>query len=196
MSHNAKRISTRKRAIFGGSSFTRTGREDQEEYEEQEKEGRQNCSAALRNFSNPDRPFLRCHYLQRRPYPQNSAKNPGNPPFANRYINPQNDKPWGAGRSMPTPSRATFKIIVLRYRNSGGQYHPPLSRTTPLTKKIGGLCSLRSQSLHSALKGGDIPLPEGNGMRSRKKRKHPCLRFFLSSGGIHAAPPLFRYSGS
>jgi len=57
-------------------------------------------------------------------------------------------------------------------------YSPPLSRTTPLTKKIGRLCSLRSQSPHGALKGGNTPLPAGNGVRSRKKRKLPVCVFF------------------
>jgi len=121
MSHNDKRISTRKRTTFGGSGEARTDREDQEEYEEQE-EGRQNCSVTLI-----------CSINRRGEMVELS----------------------------PPRSRATFKISVLRYRNSGGQYHPPLPRTTPLTKKRGGLCSLRFATVAKPpwyAKGGGHPI--------------------------------------
>ena len=42
-----------------------------------------------------------------------AQKNPGNPPLGNRYAYLLYKAPWGAGRSMPAPSRATFKISVL-----------------------------------------------------------------------------------
>jgi hypothetical protein len=69
--------------------------------------------AQLRNFPNPDRPFFApCVYLNI-PYIVMAQKNPGAPPFANRYIHPQNEEPWGVGRNMPTQSRLTFKISVV-----------------------------------------------------------------------------------
>jgi hypothetical protein len=91
----------------------------------------------------------------------------------------------------PPRNRAPFKISELWYRNSGSQYHLPLSRTTPLTKTRGGLCSLRSQSLHGTLKGGNTPLPVGNEVRSRKKRKHRVCIFFCCRA---ASMPPRRYS--
>jgi hypothetical protein len=155
---------------------------------------------ALRNFSNPDRPFfapcLSCIYW----FIRNGAKKPLYHCCGSNYLSRPSQtvtfirKIKRRGERVvvcPPRSRATFKISVLGYRNSGVQYHPPLPRATPLTKKIGGLRSLRSQSLHGTLKGGDSPFPIGNGLRSRKKCKRPCLHFFLLSGGV--LPPR-RYS--
>ena len=77
---------------------------------------------------------------------------------------------------------------------------PPRRRASPSPKKIGGVCSLRSRSgrkpVPQRLKGGGAVHGRSHGQRSRKKRNHPCLHFFLSKSGIHAAPPPYCHSGS
>ena len=54
-------------------------------------------------FSVPTALFLRPAFIVIFPLFGTAQKNPGTPPSANRYIHPQNEAPWGAGRSIPTP---------------------------------------------------------------------------------------------
>ena len=160
MSHNAKRISTRKRTAFGGSGEARTDREDQEEYEEQE-EGRQNCSACAPQFfqSRPSffaLPLPTKKSLSPKQRKKTSATRPSQTVTFTCKIKRREER----GVLCPPQSRLTFEISVLWYRNSGGQYHPPLSRTTPLTKKSGWLRSLRFATVAKpswCAKGGGAP---------------------------------------
>jgi len=69
-----------------------------------------------------------------------------------------------------------------------------LNNISPLTKKSGWLCSLRFATVAKppwCAKGGDTPLPVGNGVRSRKNRKLPVCDFFCCQA---ASMPPRRYS--
>jgi len=80
----------------------------------------------------------------------------------------------------PPPSRATFKISELWYRNRGLPISPPLAAGyPPYEENRKALLPSVAKPSVSALKGGDSPFPIGNGLRSRKKCKRPCLHFFL-----------------
>jgi len=109
--------------------------------------------------SNPHAPFSPA--LPQKNKSPKQRKNPGNPPLANRQVKPHYKAPWEVYRHTPTQSRATFEISELGYRNSGVPYPPPLSRTTPLTKKSGWLCSLRFATVAKpswCAKGGEHPI--------------------------------------
>jgi hypothetical protein len=112
--------------------------------------------------------------------------------------------PWGTHRTKPAQGRATFKPLVLRWRCGGGLYCPsPSPPGFPRSKanRLGLLSPLRyapfrSQTLHQRLKGGGAAPGRSRGPSGRKKRKRPCLRFFLFKGGVLPPPPPHRHSGA
>jgi hypothetical protein len=54
---------------------------------------------------------------------------------AYRYIYPHREAPWGTHRTKPAQGRATFTLIVLRWRHGGGLYCPsPSPPGFPLSK--------------------------------------------------------------
>ena len=108
------------------------------------------------------------------------------PSLANSVIYPKQKTPWGAKRSTPALGRATFTPIVLRRRVRGGLHCPsPSPRGFPhyKDKAVGFAPPVAAlpppQSLHQPLKGGGTAPGRSRGPSGRKKRKRPCLRFFL-----------------
>jgi hypothetical protein len=106
---------------------------------------------------------------------------------AYRSIYPHYKTPWGTQRTKPAQGRSTFPISVVRWRCGGGLYCPsPSPPGFPLSKdkKEGFALSApfgRSgrKPVLPRLKGGGAAPGRSRGPRSRKKRKRPCLRFFL-----------------
>jgi hypothetical protein len=113
----------------------------------------------------------------------------------------------GTPRTKPAQGRATFKTSVVRRRAGGGIYPPsPSPPGFPRSKSIGGVCSRRSfrsaslplvanPSLNGS-KGEGQPPSRGRGPGGRKKRKPPCLRFFLFRAASCRPPPPHCHSGA
>jgi hypothetical protein len=107
---------------------------------------------------------------------------------------PANKKPRGAKRTTPTQGRATFTMSVLRWQARGGVYCPPPSpRGLPPSIQIGCFfpsATLREKSFINRSKGGKRPPARCRGPGGRKKREHPCSRFFLPrAASCRPAPP-------
>jgi hypothetical protein len=110
--------------------------------------------------------------------------------------------PWGTLRTKPTQGRATLMLIVVRRQFSGGLYCPspsppgfPLYQDTRLGL-LSPVITLRfipsgRKPFINGSKGEGQPPARGRGPRGRKKRKRPCLRFFLcrSASCLPAAKP-------
>jgi hypothetical protein len=101
--------------------------------------------------SNPHAPFSPALAVKAKS--QKQRKNPGTPPLANRYIHSQNKAPWGDGRSMPTPSRATFKHSELSHGGTTGYPHPPRRPLPPLNPPTPGAPPRNSILLNPGGKG-------------------------------------------
>jgi hypothetical protein len=100
---------------------------------------------------------LRRISLRVKALPKSGARNPGTPPPAYSRIYPHHEAPWGTPPANPAQGLATYKPPVLQRQCGGGLYRPsPSPPGFPLSKSIGGVCSLHSATLRSGRK----PVPQ------------------------------------